>query len=38
MTGDFNMSIANFEHTASAIQSDSWNYIHILLDTNELTR
>ncbi|CAF1162565.1 unnamed protein product [Rotaria sordida] len=38
MAGDFNMGIANFEHDVLAIQSDSWNYIHQLKDTDGSTR
>ncbi|CAF4934792.1 unnamed protein product [Rotaria sp. Silwood1] len=34
MAGDFNMGIANSEHNVLALQADSWNYIHQLIDTD----
>ncbi|CAF3632436.1 unnamed protein product [Rotaria sp. Silwood1] len=34
MAGDFNMGIANVEHNVLALQADSWNYIHQLIDTD----
>lgn len=38
MAGDFNMGIDNFEHSVTALQADSWNYLHSLTDKDGVTR